>query len=50
MSQPENYKKFEFDSGNEEQPYFRQRILPEGRFFPKAEFSEVSEMWIQHTT
>ena len=25
-------------------------MLPEGRFFPKAEFSEVSELWIQHTT
>ena len=24
-------------------------MLSEGRFFPKAEFSEVSELWIQHT-
>ena len=30
--------------------YVRQQMLPEARFFPKAEFSEVSELWIQHTT
>ena len=24
-------------------------MLSDGRFFPKAEFSEVSELWIQHT-
>ena len=30
--------------------YVRQRMLPEGRFFPKAEFYEVSELWIQHST
>ena len=30
--------------------YVRQPMLPEDRFFPKTEFSEVPELWIQHTT
>ena len=30
--------------------HVRKRKLSEGRFFPKAEFSEASVLWIQHTT
>ena len=30
--------------------HVRSRKLSESRFFPKAEFSEASVLWIQHTT
>ena len=44
MSWPEKYKKFEVDSGIQEQR------MPESECYPKADFSAVSELFIQQTT
>ena len=38
MSYPENYKKFEFDSGNEEQPISDSEYYPKADFFRKPTF------------
>ena len=40
MSQPENYKKFEFDSGSEEQPISDSESYPKADFFRKPNLSE----------
>ena len=40
MSLPKNYKKFEFDSGNEEQRMSESESYPKAEFFRKPNFSE----------
>ena len=44
MNWTENCKKFESDSGNEE---YR---MSDSECYPKADFSAVSELFIQQTT
>ena len=42
MSQPENYKKFEFDSGNEEQRMSESYSYPKAELFRKPNLSKNS--------